>query len=86
MKQIRPIFLLDPRKIFHFCLQEATLSAIVITFYMVLSDIFEDYIDRHSAPKWQKYLMIMVIMFVSSFVSITFIMFIFGYDCNGKKK
>jgi hypothetical protein len=84
---MRPsFFLMDMKKLASFCFQEATLSAIVITFYMVLSDWVEQYIDQQTIPKWQKYLISLVIMFVASFVSITFILFLFGYKCDGKKK
>jgi ABC-type proline/glycine betaine transport system permease subunit len=71
-----------------FCFQEATLSAIIITFYMVLTDFVEQYIDQQSIPKWQKYMLTLAIMFVASFVSITFILFLFGYNCGtiAKKK
>jgi len=85
MKQIRPFFLLDMKKPLHFCFQEAVLSAIVITFYMILSDFVDEYIDQQSIDKWKKYVLTMMIMFVSSFVSITFILFIFGYNCDVKK-
>lgn len=80
------LFLMDMKKLASFCFQEATLSAIVITSYMVLSDWVEQYIDQQTIPKWQKYLISLVIMFVASFVSITFILFLFGYKCDGKKK
>lgn len=76
---------MDMKKMASLCFQEATLSAIVITFYMVLSDFVEQYIDHQSIPKWQKYLLSLTIMFVASFVSITFFLFLFGYKCDGKK-
>lgn len=85
MKQIRPLFFLDTNKVFHYCFQEATLSAIIITFYMMLTDLVEKNIDQQTIPKWQKYLLSMIVMFVASFVSITFILFIFGYNCKKKK-
>lgn len=69
---------------FHTCFQESVLSAIIITFYMMLSDVVDDYIDRQAITKWQKYSMSMFIMFIASFVSITFILFLFGYDCKKK--
>lgn len=69
----------------HFCFQEAVLSSIVITVYLILSDLIEEYIDQQSIPKWQKYLWNMVIMFIASFVSILLILFVFGYDCSKKK-
>lgn len=69
----------------HFCFQEATLSAVVITFYMILSDLVEEYIDKQSIPKWQKYGLTMMIMFIASFVSITFLFLVFGYQCDKKK-
>lgn len=65
-----------------FCFQEATLSAIVITFYMMLSDIVEEYIDQQSIHKWHKYGLTMIIMFIASFVSISFILLVFGYRCD----
>lgn len=86
MKQIRPIFLLDTNKIVHYCFQEALLSAIVITFYMMMTDFVEKYIDQQSIPKWQKYILSMLVMFASSFVAITFILFLFGYNCHTTKK
>lgn len=76
---------MDMKEMASLCFQEATLSAIVITFYMVLSDFVEQYIDHQSIPKWQKYLLSLTIMFVASFVSITFFLFLFGYKCDGKK-
>ena len=69
---------------FHTCFQESVLSAIIITFYMMLSDVVDDYIDRQAITKWQKYSMSMFVMFIASFVSITFILFLFGYDCKKK--
>ena len=77
---------MDMKEMVTFCFQEATLSAIVITFYLMLSDWMEQYIDQQMIPKWQKYLVSLTIMFVASFVSITFILFLFGYKCHGKKK
>lgn len=85
MKQIRPLFFLDMDKKVHYCFQEATLSAIVITFYMVLTDLVEKNIDQQTIPKWQKYTLSLIVMFVSSFLSITLILFVFGYKCNKKK-
>ena len=69
---------------FHTCFQESTLSAIIITFYMILSDAVDDYIDRQSITKWQKYVMSMSVMFIASFVSISFILLLFGHDCKKK--
>lgn len=83
---MKSFFLMDMKEMASFCFQEATLSAIVITFYMVLSDFVEQYIDHQSIPKWQKYMLSLTIMFVASFVSITFILFLFGYKCYGKIK
>lgn len=85
MKQIRPIFLLDTNKIYHYCFQEALLSAIVITVYMMMTDFVEKYIVQQSIPKWQKYILSMLVMFAASFVAITFILFLFGYNCHKKK-
>lgn len=85
MKHVKPMFFLDITKSFHFCFQEALLSSIILTMYLFLTDFVEEYIDHQSISKLQKYLLTMVIMFVASFVSIMFILFIFGYDC-GKKK
>lgn len=89
MKNIKPLFYLDAGKAMHFCLQEATLSAIVITIYMMLTDWVDENITKQPMTKWQKYCMTMVVMFVASFVSILLILIIFGYDCchhDGKKK
>lgn len=70
---------------FHTCFQESTLSAIIITFYMILSDAVDDYIDRQSITKWQKYVMSMSVMFIASFVAISFILLLFGHDCKKNK-
>lgn len=70
------------KEIAFFCFQEATLSAVIITCYMALSDLVEQYIDQQSMPKWQKYLLSLAIMFVASFVSITFLLLLFGYKCE----
>lgn len=71
--------------LFHFCFQEATLSAVVITFYMMLNDLVEEYIDKQLIQKWHKYGLSMLIMFVASFLSISFILLVFGYSCDKKK-
>lgn len=84
MKQVRPFFLLDRRKIAHFCLQEAVLSAVVIALYVMLTDAVEEHIGATNS-KWQKYLVSTVVMFVASFVAIVIILTIFGYDCGTKK-
>jgi len=86
IKMNKPFLLLDMKKPLHFCFQEAVLSAIIITSYMILTDFVDEYIDQQSIEKWKKYVLTMVIMFVSSFVSISFILFIFGYNCGVKKK
>lgn len=52
---------------------------------MILNDLVEEYIDQHSIQKWHKYGLTMIIMFVASFISITFILLVFGYRCVKKK-
>lgn len=83
-------FLIHMKTMASFCFQEATLSAVVITCYMMLSDAVENYMEHQKPlPLWKKYLLSWSIMFVSSFVSITFILFLFGHDCHhpsSKKK
>lgn len=69
---------------FHTCLQESALSAVIITFYMILLDVVDDYIDRQAIAKWQKYILSMSVMFIASFVSITFLLLLFGHDCKKK--
>jgi hypothetical protein len=84
MKQVRPLFFLDMEKRVHYCFQEAVLSSIVITIYMIMTDLVEEYIGKQPIPKWQKYMLNMTAMFVASFVAILFILFLFGYRCNKK--
>lgn len=69
---------------FHTCFQESTLSAIIITLYMMLLDAVDDYMDRQVITKWQKYMISMLIMFIASFVSFSFILFLFGHECKKK--
>lgn len=69
---------------FQTCFQESTLSAIIITLYMMLLDVVDDYMDRQAITKWQKYMLSMLIMFVASFVSFSFILFLFGHECKKK--
>lgn len=86
MKKIKPFFYLDGSKAMHFCLQEATLSAIVITVYLILTDWIDENITKKSMTKWQKYIMTMTVMFIASFISIILILMVFGYDCSKKNK
>lgn len=82
MKKIKPLFTLNPKNIGHFCLQEAILSSVIITCYMILNDLVNEYIliDKQ-LTRWKKYLMAMIIMFIATFVSIMIILMIFGYKC-----
>ena len=78
--------MLNMKNATHFCFQEAVLSAIIITLYVIFTDWVDNFIDKHSLQKWQKYLLIMVLMFVATFLSVIMITIIFGYKCYDKKK
>lgn len=85
MKQIKPFFSLDEENPVHFCFQEAVLSAVIITLYIFFTDIINQYVDQHSLTRWKKYVLILIIMFFASFISIIIILLVFGYKCNEKK-
>lgn len=79
---IRTKSLVGEDSVLRFCLQEATLSAIVITIYMMVNDAIEEYIKNHRGSRWRKYMATMTTMFFSSFVSIMAVLLIFGHRCG----
>lgn len=75
----RGLLRLNQKNHHHVFLQEAVLSALVVTATIFMNDVVSHYVHEQKLRHWQKYLIHGIFGFLSSLLSIYLLFFIFGY-------